>query len=116
MLSNGLREDDIQKLHTTVPEELTDQKRFLSTIFVSDLVRKNSDGWDKEYPECPLTSPHTDFGVVWGETLCLYFVGCAKQASNFLYDPVMRFLDSRMVRCCLFFVFSFNRDDFITSE
>jgi hypothetical protein len=52
--SLGLREDDIQKLHTTAPEQLTDQELFLSSICASDLARKHSGGWDKEHPECPL--------------------------------------------------------------
>ena len=52
MRNKGLQEDDIQKIHTTVPEELTDQELHLSTISVSDLDRKHSGGWDKEYRRC----------------------------------------------------------------
>jgi hypothetical protein len=53
MIQNkGLQEDDIQKLHTTVPEELTDQELLLSTISAADLDRKHSDGWDKDHPKC----------------------------------------------------------------
>jgi hypothetical protein len=49
MHKKGLQEDDIQKLHTTAPEQLTDQELLLSTISVLDLVRKHSGGWDKEW-------------------------------------------------------------------
>ena len=52
MRNKGLQEDDIQKLHTTAPEQLTDQELLLSTISAADLVRKHSGGWDKEYPKC----------------------------------------------------------------
>ena len=52
MRNKGLQEDDIQKLHTTAPEQLTDQELLLSTISVADLVRKQSGGWDKEHPKC----------------------------------------------------------------
>jgi hypothetical protein len=52
MRNKVLREDDIQKLHTTEPEQLTDQELFLSSISVTDLDRKHSGGWDKEYPKC----------------------------------------------------------------
>ncbi len=51
MHNKGLQEDDIQKLHTTAPEQLTDQELLLSTISASDLVRKHSGGWDKEHPK-----------------------------------------------------------------
>ncbi len=50
--NKGLQEDDIQKLHTTAPEQLTDQELLLSTISVTDFARKHSGGWDKEYPKC----------------------------------------------------------------
>jgi hypothetical protein len=52
MRNKVLQEDDIQKLHTTSPEQLTDQELLLSTISVADLARKTSDGWDKEHPKC----------------------------------------------------------------
>ena len=52
MRNKGLQEDDIQKLHTTAPEQLTDQELLLSTISVSDLPGKHSGGWDKEHPKC----------------------------------------------------------------
>jgi hypothetical protein len=52
MQKRGLQEDDIQKLHTTTPEQLTDQELLLNTISVTDLVRKHSAGWDKEHPKC----------------------------------------------------------------
>ncbi len=53
MMSNKvLQEDDIQKLHTTAPEQLTDQELLLSTISEADLDRKHSVGWDKENPKC----------------------------------------------------------------
>ncbi len=51
-LNKVLREDDIQKLHTTAPEQLTDQELLLSTISAADLARKHSGGWDKEHPKC----------------------------------------------------------------
>ena len=51
-----LQEHDIQKLHTTAPEQLTDQELLLSTISVTDLPRKHSGGWDKEYPKCTFCS------------------------------------------------------------
>ena len=50
--NNGLQEDDIQKIHTTAPEELTDQELLLSTISEADLSRKHSGSWDKEHPKC----------------------------------------------------------------
>ena len=52
MRNKCLQEDDIQKLHTTAPDQLTDQELLLSTISVTDLDRKHSVGWDKEYPKC----------------------------------------------------------------
>jgi hypothetical protein len=52
MLNKGLQEDDIQMLHTTAPEQLTDQELLLRTISDNDLVRKHSDGWDKDHPKC----------------------------------------------------------------
>jgi hypothetical protein len=52
MHNKGLQEDDIQTLHTTAPEQLTDQELLLSTISTEDLVRKQSSGWDKEHPKC----------------------------------------------------------------
>jgi hypothetical protein len=52
MHNEGLQEDDMQKLHTTTPDQLTDQELLLSTISASDLDRKHSGGWDKEYPKC----------------------------------------------------------------
>ncbi len=71
-------EDDIQKLLTTAPEQLTDQELLLSTISAADLSRKHSDGWDKEHPKflfwdkayrfwtftvrCHMTSQITDSG------------------------------------------------------
>ena len=55
MHNKGLQEDDIQKLHTTPPEQLTDQELLLSTISATDLDRKHSvhsGGWDIEHPKC----------------------------------------------------------------
>jgi hypothetical protein len=49
MHNKGLQEDDIRKLHTTAPEQLTDQELLLSTISALDLARKHSGGWDKEW-------------------------------------------------------------------
>ncbi len=43
MRNKSLQEDDIQKLHTTAPEQLTDQELLLSTISAADLARKHSD-------------------------------------------------------------------------
>jgi hypothetical protein len=40
----GLQEDDIQKLHTTTPEQLNDQELLLSTISAADQARKHSGG------------------------------------------------------------------------
>jgi hypothetical protein len=53
-MMGNLKEDDIQKLHTTAPEQLTDQELLLSTISATDLARKRSGGWDKEHPRCLL--------------------------------------------------------------
>jgi len=50
--SKGLEEGDIQKLHTTPPEQLTDEELLLSTFCVDDLQRKSSAGWDKQHPKC----------------------------------------------------------------
>ncbi len=38
-VSKGLEEDDIQKLYTTAPEQLTDEELLLSTFCVDDLQR-----------------------------------------------------------------------------
>jgi len=54
MRNKVLREDDIQKLHTTAPEQLTDQELLLSTISAADLARKHSGGWDKVSQVSPL--------------------------------------------------------------
>ena len=61
MRIKGLQEDDIQNFHTTTPDQLTDQELLLGTISVSDLVRKHSVGWDKEYPKCPFYSKSLRF-------------------------------------------------------
>jgi hypothetical protein len=42
MQKKGLQEDDIQKIHTTAPEQLTDQELLLITISGTDLARKHS--------------------------------------------------------------------------
>ena len=49
-----LHEADTQKIHTTTPEQLTDQELFLTAICVTELVRKHSShsGWDKVNPKC----------------------------------------------------------------
>ena len=52
MHNKVLQEDDIQKFHTTAPEQLTDQELLLSTISVTDLDRKHSVGWDNDHPNC----------------------------------------------------------------
>jgi hypothetical protein len=45
----GLEEAEIQKLHTTVPEHLTDDELLLSTFCAEDLAaRKHSGGWDND--------------------------------------------------------------------
>ena len=65
MRNKGLQEDDIQKFHTTAPEQLTDQE-LLSTISAVDLARKHSGGWDKEHPKCLFcgkTYRHRTFSV-----------------------------------------------------
>jgi hypothetical protein len=51
-VSKGLEEGDIQKLHTTPPEQLTDEELLLSTFCVDDLQRKSSAAWDKQHPKC----------------------------------------------------------------
>ena len=48
----GLEEAEIQKLHTTAPEHLTDDELLLSTFCAEDLVRKHSGGWDNDHPKC----------------------------------------------------------------
>ena len=48
----GLEEAEIQKLHTTAPEHLTDDELLLSTFCVEDLARKHSGGWDNDHPKC----------------------------------------------------------------
>jgi hypothetical protein len=47
MQNKGLQEDDIQKLHKTATEQLTDQELLLSTISSLDLSRKHYGGWTK---------------------------------------------------------------------
>ena len=53
----GLEEAEIQKLHTTAPEHLTDDELLLSTFCAEDLPRKHSGGWDNDRsgvsPEAP---------------------------------------------------------------
>ncbi len=44
----GLEEAEIQKIHTTAPEHLTDDKLLLSTLCTEGLVRKHSGGWDND--------------------------------------------------------------------
>ena len=51
-VSKGLEEGDKQKLHTTPPEQLTDEELLLSTFCVDDLQRKSSAVWDKQHPKC----------------------------------------------------------------
>ena len=62
-----VKEDDIQKHHTTAPEQLNDQELLLRTISAADLARKRSVGWDKEHPKCLLfcckTYRHRTFTV-----------------------------------------------------
>ena len=48
----GLGEAEIQKLHTTAPEHLTDDELLLSTFCAEDLARKHSGGWDNDHPKC----------------------------------------------------------------
>ena len=48
----GLEEAEIQKLHTTAPEHLTDDELLLSTFCAEDLARKHSGGWDIDHPKC----------------------------------------------------------------
>jgi hypothetical protein len=55
-MMGNLKVDDIQKLHTTAPEQLTDQELLLSTISAADLARKHSGVWDKEHPKCHFCS------------------------------------------------------------
>ena len=64
MRKKGLQEDDIQKLHTTAPEQLTDQELLLSTISAADLARKHSGGWDKEHPSVYSAAKHTGTGLL----------------------------------------------------
>jgi hypothetical protein len=47
-----LEEDDIQKLHTTPPEQLTDEELLLIMFCVDDLQRKSSVAWDNQHPKC----------------------------------------------------------------
>ena len=49
--SKVLEEDDIKKLHTTPPEQLTDEEILLSTFCVDDLQRKSSAVWQKQHPK-----------------------------------------------------------------
>ena len=51
MRNKGLQEDDIQKLHTSAPQQLTDHELLLNTISAADLDRKHSGGWDKEHKQ-----------------------------------------------------------------
>ena len=64
-MMGNLKEDDIQKLHTTAPVQRTDQELLLSTISVADLARKHSGGWDKEHPKCLFCSKaYRDTGLL----------------------------------------------------
>ncbi len=60
--SKGLEEGDIQKLHTTPPEQLTDEELLLSTFCVDDLQRKSSAGWD--IPSAYSAGNHTGTGLL----------------------------------------------------
>ncbi len=60
----NLKEDDIQKLHTTAPEQLTDQEVLLSTISAADLAKKRSGGWDKENPKCLFCKAYRGTGLI----------------------------------------------------
>ncbi len=61
MCNKVLQEDDIQKLHTTAPDQLTDQELLLSTISVTDLARKHSGGW---VPSVSSEAKHTGSGLL----------------------------------------------------
>ena len=50
--NKGLVETEIQKLHTTTPEHLTDDELLLSAFCAGDLDRKHSGGWDNDHPKC----------------------------------------------------------------
>jgi hypothetical protein len=63
-MMGNLKEDDIQKHHTTAPEQLTDQELLLRTISAADLARKRSVGWDKEHPKCLLFCCKTYSSIV----------------------------------------------------
>jgi hypothetical protein len=91
MHSKGLQEDDIQKLHTTAPEQLTDQELLLSTIFDADLTRKHSGGWDKEHPKCIFYGKSYRFrtGYVSGKQQACYIkVTGRRQGGDWRLDTV----------------------------
>ncbi len=56
-LEESERERERQKIHTTAPEHLTDDKLLLSTLCAEFLARKHSGGWDNDRsgvaPEAP---------------------------------------------------------------
>jgi hypothetical protein len=59
-----LEEEEIQKIHTTVPEHLVDDELLLSAFCAEDLVRRHSGGWDNDHPNCLFFSkPHTGSGL-----------------------------------------------------
>jgi hypothetical protein len=61
---NGLEEAEIQKLHTTAPEHLTDDELLLSTFCAEDLARKHSGGWDNDHPKCLFCGEDTGSGLL----------------------------------------------------
>ena len=61
-----IRRGPVQKLHTTPPENLTDDELLLRTFCAEDLVRKHSGGWDNDHVKClSRTTPnHTGSGLL----------------------------------------------------
>jgi hypothetical protein len=60
----GLEESEIQKLHTTAPDHLTDDELLLSTFCEEDLARKHSGGWDNDHPKSHFWAKDTGSGFL----------------------------------------------------
>ena len=63
MRNKGLQEDDIQKLHTTSPDQLTDQELLLSTISAEEPGNTMEVG-TKSIPSVYSVAKHTGTGLL----------------------------------------------------
>jgi hypothetical protein len=92
----GLEEVEIQNLHTTTPEYLTDDELLLRTFCTEDLDRKHSGGWDNDHPKCRFCGKGYRFRT--------FVTQCNKQASHvnlsIQFDTNVSQLLSRVLSWC----------------